>query len=90
MLVAGGDRGGDAHLQLSGIEGRVHFQPGRIARQPEQVAVVVARVEGGGEEHGGAAGGEARLEKGRRHQVAQAQARQATAAPAWAFAEVEQ
>ncbi|MDT4876940.1 hypothetical protein FQZ97_1124210 [compost metagenome] len=74
MLVAGGYPGADPHVQLFRAEGGIHFQPGRVRRQAQQVAVVVTRREGGGEQHGGATGGEPGAEEGRRYQVAQAQA----------------
>ena len=77
------------HLQLLGAEWRVHFQAG-ARRQAEQVGVIVARPEGSGEQHGGAAGGEALGEKRRRHHVAQAQPGQAAAVAAWALLDVEQ
>lgn len=90
MLVAGGQVTHHLHVQLLGAERRGDVQALGLFRQAEQVEVVVAGAEGGGEQRGAVGVLEARAEEGRRQDIADAQGRVAATITRLVAIDVEQ
>src|SRR5690606_20839834 len=71
VLIAGGQVAHHLYVQLFGTERRGDVQALGLFRQAEQVEVVVAGAEGGGEQRGAVGVLETRAEKGRRQASAE-------------------